>query len=122
MNGATLKITRDRQQTANGDLLVVEVDGDLDMATADRFAAGLEADGEAEIRAVVVDLTSVAFIDSSGIRELLRADRDLGEAGYRCGVVVVEGSAVARALELSGVIPTVTTFPTRDQAVDELAG
>lgn len=101
---------------------MVEVDGDLDMATADRFAAGLGPDEGTELRAVVVDLTSVGFIDSSGIRVLLQADRDLGEAGYRCAVVVAEGSAVARALELAGVLPAMATFPTRGQAVEKLAG
>ena len=120
-NDGELAIAKDRQETDGGDLVVVEVNGDLDMAAADRFAAALVPDEETGRAATVIDLTGVGFIDSSGIRVLLAADRALGEAGYRSAVVVAVGSAVARALELAGVDETVNAFPTRAEAIDGLA-
>jgi anti-sigma B factor antagonist len=56
--------------------------GELDMATApvlDEAVAGVLAHGRVE--AVVVDLSGVQFLDSSGIRTLLQARRAASERG-----------------------------------------
>jgi anti-sigma B factor antagonist len=52
--------------------------------------------------AVVIDLGAVRFLDSSGIRALLDADRTAGLNGGRLSLVGATG-VVRRALEVSGV-------------------
>jgi len=56
----------------------------------------LDADGS-----VVIDLTDVTFIDSSGLRSLLSASR---RAGERSGAVVLRSpsASVRRLLEITG--------------------
>lgn len=84
------------------DRLVVRVSGELDMAAAPRVSDALAARAAKRYRAVVVDLTDLDFIDSSGIRILCRA----AEAARRRGVTftLVEPSRkVARTLEIAGV-------------------
>lgn len=72
----------------HGAWTVVRVQGDLDMATApglESTAAGLEGP-------VALDVSRVAFIDSSGLRGLLRV-RDMHGS-----VVLIAPSAVVRRL------------------------
>ncbi|HSL11897.1 MAG TPA: STAS domain-containing protein [Actinomycetota bacterium] len=80
---------------------VVRVIGALDLATSDRVEAALRAafdDGEA----VRLDLSKVTFLDSSGMRGVLRAyrlarDRDI------VFEVVPGPPAVQRVLRITGV-------------------
>jgi anti-anti-sigma factor len=62
-----------------GDVHVLAVHGDLDIATCDRLSEAAEQ-VPAETRLLAVDLGGVTFLDSSGLRALLlcrrRADRD----------------------------------------------
>ena len=51
---------------------------------------------------LIIDLTAVRFLDSSGIRALVDADRAAGLTGGRVNLVGANG-VVLRALEVSGV-------------------
>lgn len=82
--------------------LVLRIAGELDMAAAPKVSEALAARAAKRYRAVVVDLTDLEFIDSSGIRMLCRA----AEAARNRGVTftLVEPSRkVARTLEIAGV-------------------
>lgn len=82
--------------------VIVTPDRQIDMATAPQLGSALaqaQRDGATEI---VVDLTAVDFLDSSGIGVLLRAANDAGQAGVSLYVHGAHGG-VARVLEISGV-------------------
>ncbi len=53
----------------------VQVTGDVDMATAGRLAAALDAVERSDAPAIVIDLGDVTFIDSSGLHVLLMSAR-----------------------------------------------
>ena len=83
---------------------VVAVSGELDLGTADLLWPHLEValvSGPAEV--VVLDATELEFIDSSGLRVLLRAARiahsDARAAAFR---VVAPHPVVQRVLDFSG--------------------
>ena len=78
--------------TADGMPYVVEVGGDLDIATAPDLEEPVIEAIRAGRRPVIVDLTECSFIDSWGIRILLRANHLLrdgsdGAAGQALAVV-----------------------------------
>jgi anti-anti-sigma factor len=73
-----------------GDARVV-VCGELDMATSPQLTTAVESVGSGSQR-VVVDLSDVTFIDSSGISALALARARLGTVG----VVLVLGPASAQ--------------------------
>jgi anti-anti-sigma factor len=77
--------------------------GELDVASADQLAQALDPliDGGATL--VVLDLTDVSFLDSSGLRTIVRAATALEE---RDGRLVIDGAspAVARVLEVTGLL------------------
>ena len=56
-----------------GSVATVAVVGELDLATAPRLSAVLGEHGDAEV--LVADLTATTFIDSTGVRVLVEADR-----------------------------------------------
>lgn len=78
----------------------MRVRGELDLAGADLAREALAAaigDGEGQ---VVVDLTGLSFIDSTGIAILVAA---IAESDGRLRFIPSEAPAVARVLALTGV-------------------
>jgi anti-anti-sigma factor len=81
---------------------VIALSGDIDLAAVsaveERIRAGLDGGSST----VVLDLRQVEFMDSSGLRLILRMDHEVRERGDRF-VLVRGGRRVSRVLELSGV-------------------
>jgi anti-sigma B factor antagonist len=81
--------------------LAVCIDGDLDLYTAHELDEELAAI-PVGVRHVLVDLTGLSFMDSSGMATLLTAARRLAK---RCGTMtlVVGDRSVLRVLEVTGL-------------------
>jgi anti-sigma B factor antagonist len=79
---------------------VVGVAGEIDLQRADQLGAVLEAAFDGGAERIVVELSQVAFMDSLGLRCLVRAQRRHGPDS-----VVLAGvtGQVARVLETSEV-------------------
>ena len=83
--------------------LVIAPRGELDLVTVDGFRAELaEAVGQAD-RGVVVDLSEVSFIDSTGLGALVEAYNRLRRRRGQLTVVAPAGSVAAVLLNLSGL-------------------
>lgn len=83
---------------------VLVVRGELDVAVAPQFADELDAlidSADGANGRVVVDLAGVGFIDSSGVRELLNAQRRAQSSGRE---IALRSPSVPcqRVLEVSG--------------------
>jgi anti-sigma B factor antagonist len=86
------------------DVVLLAVEGELDTLTAPRLAADLKAAlGVAldEGSAVVVDLSEVTFLASSGLAVLVDGARRAGTAATRLNLVTAS-RAVTRPLEVTG--------------------
>jgi anti-anti-sigma factor len=102
--GLPLNITVKEQ----GTVLRLIVDGEIDLSTSQDLFTALEALSEADATVIDVDLSSVWFLDSSGIEVLVRAHRLIADrAAARqspCRLRIVQPSGVAGAvLRASGV-------------------
>jgi anti-anti-sigma factor len=83
--------------------VIVDVSGDVDMLTAQRLREGLtEAVRAAGADPVIVDLSRVPFLDSSGIQALLDGYHTAMVAG---GTLTVRGThgTVTRVLQIVGL-------------------
>lgn len=90
---------------ADAEPVLVAVDGQIDSHTA----VGLD-DALAEIAAdrnVSVDLSAVSFIDSSGLRVLVRAEKRHSGGGGAL-TLLSPSEAVARLLEITGLATELT--------------
>lgn len=81
---------------------VIALSGEIDMAAVESVDERIRERVDGLAGTVVIDLRAVGFMDSSGLRLVLRLDRDMRERGGRL-VVVRGGRRVARVMELSGV-------------------
>ena len=95
-------------------LVVVGVEGEIDVATAPALERAL-ADAGAEKR-VVLDLTECQFIDSSGLRTLLGA-RSAAESAGGSLVLVVSDPGLLRVFEVVGLGDVLEIHDTLDRAL-----
>jgi anti-sigma B factor antagonist len=84
------------------DAYVVSVSGELDIATAGRFAEELERTAERNARRVIVDLVGLTFIDSVALGVLTEEARRLRSAGGTC-IVVSQDPRILRVFEITGL-------------------
>jgi anti-sigma B factor antagonist len=89
---------------------VVEVAGEIHVSTASQFGEhlkGVERDG---CQALVLDLTAVEFIDSTGLGVLITSGRRLSRAGGRMAIVCANPT-VLRLFEITGTDRTLDIRP-----------
>jgi anti-sigma B factor antagonist len=82
--------------------VIVEVSGEIDLATAPSLAAALDDIEAGSGRRVHLDLADVTFLDSSGISVLVECRKRLGDGG---GDLVLHRATptVQRVLEIAGL-------------------
>ena len=85
----------------NGAVHTIRLSGELDLATTDRVEDELKRVEASDARTIVVDLSDLAFINSSGVHLLVDAEVRSRASN---GLTLLRGSpAVQRVLELCGV-------------------
>ena len=82
-----------------GDSYLLRVSGELDLYVSPKLENELETLIRAGARHVLVDLTDVPFLDSSGLGVLLGASRRLGKDGF---ALTGLGLETRRVLEITG--------------------
>ena len=94
----------------DGAVLVLTVEGTVDMVTAPRLLAAVLAGMQTRPPVLVIDLTAVTFLAAAGlhVRDVARA-----EAGDQMLLAVVaSGPVTARPMEITGLSDIVDTYPT----------
>jgi anti-anti-sigma factor len=88
-----------------GDLLhpVVSLSGEIDGSNADELAERVAAAIGNDALALVLDLSGVSYLDSSGVRMVFRLARGLRDRQQELQLVIPTGSRVGRPLGLAGV-------------------
>jgi anti-anti-sigma factor len=84
------------------DEIVVFGNGEIDMATAPDFAESLVDAIRARPVTVVVDMSNVTFIDSSGLNALVRAKHSADSAGVALTLRSPNG-LIRKSITLSGL-------------------
>jgi anti-anti-sigma factor len=84
--------------------------GELDLATAPQLEAQLHELGRSGFERVVLDLRQLRFVDSTGIRVILGADRNAGAGAHEFSLIGGP-PAVQRALELCGLLEHLRVEP-----------
>jgi len=100
---------------------LVSASGEIDIATTPQLRAAIEQAMGDSADAVVVDLTRVTFMESTGLRAMLEAR--LRAEGERRSLVVVCDPAgpVHRLFELTNTTEPLRVCESRDAAVAELS-
>lgn len=109
------------QQRANG-IRVLAVDGELDSLTAPLLGACLREQFAANPVHLILDLQAVRFLGSSGLNCLLEARESAQQVpGMHLHLAGVATRAVARPLEVTGLLERFDTYPTLADVLTALA-
>ncbi len=98
------------------DMHVFELTGSLDIATSPTVRAALTSASERGSHRLIVDLTCVDFLDSTGLGALIGAQRRAKEFGGEVRLVAKEGQ-ILRLLRITGLLKVFAVYPTLDDAV-----
>ena len=101
------------------DWVSLSISGEIDLATVDQLEQDLKDCQESGSGNLVVDLTGADFMDSSGLRCLVMADRAFRDAGRRFALVVSNGP-ISRLIELSGVEATIEVVSSHEELATSL--
>lgn len=95
---------------------VLAVTGEVDLQSAPHLANALEQARVAGASIIVVDLSRVDFLDSSGLGVLVTANRDI-QAGGASLRIVRPRPAINKVLTLTRLTDVIDTFDSVDEAL-----
>ena len=95
-------ITLSLQTREEGEQVRIAVEGELDLSSALTFDEEVRRAEERRPRTLVIDLSRLRFLDSTGLRLIMSAQARAKKQGHR--LAIVEGTqAVQRIFRLAGV-------------------
>lgn len=112
----------DVERTSDGDIRVLSIKGELDLATAPELEETL---GEAQATSgatVLINLGACEFIDSTGIALIVRSWQRTQEDGGGAFALCCASDQVQRVLEISGVGSSIPVYEDLDSALAALNG
>ncbi len=95
-----LKIT---ETDGPGGWRIITTEGEIDLATAPQLDGAFEGTITSGYDRIAIDLRTVSFMDSTGLRSLIAAHRRLEADARRLAIIADDGPA-RRLLEVAGVI------------------
>ena len=113
MAGAVTPLAVERCRVDGYELLTVE--GELDVATAPRMISALNEAIAVMEAPLVVDLSDVVFMDSTGLALLMNARRRVVRLGHGFAIVCPHGP-IARVFEIADMVDSLRVFPDQESA------
>lgn len=98
-----------------GETLVFKLRGSLDLATAPTVRAALTDSTEKGNHDLIVDLTALEFLDSTGLGVLIGAHRRTAERGGSFRLIIGDGP-IARLLNITGLISVFEVYHSLEDA------
>ena len=105
---------------SRGCLLITQLSGELDVASVRENRAAMEkALRQQPFKKLILDLTEIEFMDSSGLGFILGRYKQLEEQGREM-VLVGARNQVSRVLKMSGVEEILPSYLTLDEAIEAM--
>jgi anti-sigma B factor antagonist len=98
------------------DYSVISVRGEVDLHSSPRLERAIERGSEG-VKAVVVDMSDISFMDSTVLSAFMQAREELGERGISLRLVS-PSSSVKRLFEITGLGDYFEVYPSREAATD----
>ena len=104
-----------------GETTIASVAGEIDLSNAEHVEDTLDSGRlAAKARALILDLTALEYLDSSGVRLLFRLAERVRAGGRELRVVVPRDGYLRRVLAVAGLDQTIPLDGTVDQALTKL--
>lgn len=85
----------------SGPVPVTRISGEIDLANAPRMRDEILALAVGDVPGLIVDLTEVSYLDSSGVKALFQLARDLRQHDQTLLVTLPVGSPLRRVLKVT---------------------
>jgi anti-sigma B factor antagonist len=99
------------------DRTVLAVDGELDLYTAPTLRDHVLAAADDDRHRLIIDLTEVPFMDSSGLGVIVGCLKRVRESGGDLVLVTRPGSPPGKLLSLTGLDRAIPTFASTEEAL-----
>jgi anti-anti-sigma factor len=103
------------------DLVFAVIDGEIDPSNARNLGRELTDSVPNDALGVVLDMSAVDYLDSSGVQMVFELAERLDARQQRLAVVVPEGAPSRAVLDIVSVDAIAALVNTRDQAVQRLS-
>jgi anti-sigma B factor antagonist len=111
-------LTIDVSTARNGEVHLFLLGGSLDIATSPTLRAALLEAADHGKHDLVVDLSKLEFVDSTGLGALIGAHKRATEKEGSVRLVAQEGQ-ILRLLRITGLLGVFAVYPTLDDALTE---
>lgn len=102
--------------TRAGDTTILTPNGDIDINSQPDMAAALKnSASETGVQRLVVDLTGVPYMDSSGVATLIKASQDAKKRGHKL-VLAAPQARVSSILQIAKLSTFFAIAPSVDEA------
>ncbi len=108
----------DIQPERHGEAIVYRLRGSLDLETAPSLRAALTQAADEGKNDIIVDLTQLEFLDSTGLGALIGAHRRALEHGGRLRLIVASGP-IERLLNITGLIDIFAAYGSIESALND---
>ncbi len=109
------ELSIDLKTEADGQTLVFKLRGSLDLATAPAVRAALVDATEKGSHNLIVDLTQLEFLDSTGLGVLIGAHRRTVESNGSFRLIINDGP-ISRLLNITGLITVFWVYHSLEDA------
>lgn len=107
---------------SEGETTIASLAGEIDLSNAEHVEDTLDSGRlAAKARALILDLTALEYLDSSGVRVLFRLAQRLRAGGRELRVVVPRDGSLRRVFAVAGLDRTISLDSSVEQALSELA-
>ena len=102
----------------DGNAIVYSLRGSLDFETAPSLRAALLEAADEGKHDIVVDLSHLEFLDSSGLGALIGAHKRALEHAGRLRLIISAGP-IARLLTITGLMDVLAVYPSTEAALED---
>lgn len=100
------------------DVYIVELSGDIDHCTSEKIKREIYMNTGKFVRKMIIDLTNVEFMDSSGIGMILGRYKEIKERDGRIALTGIKGN-MERIFSMSGLYKIINKYDTIAEALKE---
>ena len=107
---------------SEGDVVVAELRGEIDLANAKAIASLVAGAVPNDVVGLVLDLSEVTYLDSSGVHLIFDLAQRLGDRQQRLVLALPQGSRIRRVLDLVNLDAVVTVEESAEAATAAARG
>lgn len=106
-----------RTEYPKPDAAVITLDGEMDLYNANKVRTAFQQALTSDCRGLVLELSKLRYLDSSGVGVLIHLMQSLKTQGGRLAIVGLHGPP-EKVLDMTHILDLIRTFPNISAALD----